>query len=204
MGMKRLALLFFFFVLFPGGRFITLAHDEGQLRFYYISKDSYTIQGPLVQSLREAYSDAVNKKQPTVFFLPNSGDEPTVVKINLPGDNRREFEGLISTLVTGNHQPNGASDIEAIIKLFDNDDYLLPSGKLRYGHFMLAFYVCPSFLEDSVFIPHLYFSLGLDELPQDSASVVIIRAKDDAGDQDNVLHIKDKWNICNTYRVTTY
>lgn len=202
--MKRLFIFIFFCGLFGISTLASNAQGAESLRFYYLMSDSYTIPGPMVQSLRNVYEDVFYDKCSAIFYMPNMGSDARIVKLNMPGDNRIEFESMINTLVNSNHQPNEAKDIYTIIDLFSKNDFLLPSGEMRYQYIQLAFYVSPSFSPESSFIPQVVFSLGLDQLPEDKVQVLVYRAKNNTHENDESITLSDPWNICRNLSVHTY
>jgi len=185
-----------------GGAHAAPGVDE--LRLYYIMKDAYTIAGPLDQAIREAYEEAIgNPHVKTVFFLPNTGQDPSIVTINLPHDNRAEFEGLISTLHHGNHQISATRDVDALIDLFSKQDFLLSSGAPKYGSINLYFFTCASFDIGSGFIPRIWFALDLDQISGPQARLTILRPEGDENEEEWKSSF-DRWGICPAYQIATY
>ena len=180
------------------------ASDVDELRLYYIMKDAYTIAGPLDQAIRKAYEEAIgNPHIKTVFFLPNTGQDPSIITVNLPNDNRVEFEGLISTLHQGNHQVNATRDVDALIDLFSKQDFLLPSGTPRYGSIQLYFFTCASFDIGAGFIPRIWFALDLNQIPGRQAHLTILRPEGDENVEEWESSF-DRWGICPAYQIATY
>ena len=68
------------------------------LEFYYIAHDRTTPINELCNRLESVYETAMSYEDfAVIFYLPNY-DEPKIVKMNLPGDNRDEFKEIISEL----------------------------------------------------------------------------------------------------------
>ena len=97
------------------------------LQVIYITKDYTTEVNPLCQELRDIYSFAEKERsQAVVFYLANAAS-PLIVKMNLPGDNRKDFDSIIDALMTKSETIiNVSADLDGIVSLF-NDIELLDS-----------------------------------------------------------------------------
>ena len=191
------------FGLIPFGQYEAAA-QQAEMRFYYIMKDSYSFVSPLTRALREEFESAVSdKNNASIFYLPNSGGNPQVVKVNLPGDNRNDFDNLIYNLSQGDHTVSEERDIENIIRLFGENDFLNAGGSLKYKLFEMYVYVTPDYELRSNFIPRLYFALDLDSLPEKQFLLRILYGENDEFEFDEAQPFGN-WGICTNYLISTY
>ena len=114
------------------------------LEFYYISHDRTT----------------------PVNDLPNY-DEPKIVKMNLPGDNRDEFKHIISELrLKSAHEIYADIDYANIVDLVNTHDFIDESGTPTFTSVLFCWYVNPDFwqfLYNEKLIAALYFNLELNK-----------------------------------------
>ena len=158
----RKILSFFLFSLLP-----VLASAQTQtLQVFYVTKDYTTDVNPLCRDLRDMYSAAEkDPSQAVVFYLANS-TSPMIVRMNLPGDNRKDFDKIIGALMTKSETIiNPTTDLEGITHLFDEISLLDASGAPVFMSAEIRYYVTPTFWElgyNEQLIASAYFVLDMD------------------------------------------
>ena len=122
----RRILLILTFVAFP---FFAMAQSQS-LEFLYIAHDGSTPVNALCDRLTQVYEDAVQEESMAVIFYLANADEPRIVKMNLNGDNRTEFEELLGELrYKSAHEIFAEVDQKAIVDIFDQVDFIDESGR---------------------------------------------------------------------------
>lgn len=143
------------------------AYSQNQsFEFYYIAHDRSTPVSDLCDRLEEVFEMADQYEDcAVIFYLPNY-DEPLIVKVNLPGDNRNDFKNLISELrLKASHEVYADVDYNNIVDLINEHDFIDENGKPTYTSVMFCWYVNPDFwqfLYNEELIAALYFNLELD------------------------------------------
>lgn len=135
--------------------------------FYYIAHDRTTPVNDLCKRLEAIYETAMSYEDfAVIFYLPNY-DEPKIVKMNLPGDNREEFKTIISELrLKSAHEIFVDVDYQNIMDLVNSHDFIDDSGERMYTQVIFSWYVNPDFwkfLYNEKLIAALYFNLELDK-----------------------------------------
>ena len=88
--MKRL-----FYILFAALISFSASAQTQSFEFYYIAHDRTTPVAELCNRLEQVYEIALSYEDyAVIFYLPNY-DDPKIVKVNLPGDNRDDFKNII-------------------------------------------------------------------------------------------------------------
>lgn len=163
--MKRLSLFLLSFLL----PLAALAQSQS-LEFVYVAHDRSTPVNVLCERLKEnIYDYAVqDESQAVIIYLANA-DAPRIVRINLPGDNRDDFDNLLGELrYKSAHEIYPDVDQEEIVKLFDEVDFLTDSGRPSFISFKMTWYVTPTFWSlgyNESLIARLFFTLDLGSLP---------------------------------------
>lgn len=140
--------------------------QTSSFEFYYIAHDRSTPVNELCDILDDVYKMArrYNDKS-VVFYLPNY-DEPMVVRMNLPGDNRKDFEQLLGELrMKDAHEINATKDYETIVNIINEHDFIDDNGVRKYTSVEFSWYVNPTFWNfkyNEMLIAALYFNLDLD------------------------------------------
>ena len=145
---------------------LMVSAQSKSLEFYYIAHDRTTPVGDLCQRLESVYETALSYDDfAVIFYLPNY-DEPMVVKMNLPGDNRDDFKNLISELrLKSAHEIYADIDYQTIVGLLDEHDFIDSKGYPQYTSVLFCWYVNPDFWQfqyNEKLIAALYFSLELE------------------------------------------
>lgn len=147
-----------------------VGHAQSQsLEFYYIAHDRTTPVNDLCRRLEAVYETAMSYEDfAVIFYLPNY-DQPKIVKMNLPGDNRDEFKDIISELrLKSAHEIYADVDYANIMDLINTHDFLDESGGRTYTSVLFCWYVNPEFwqfLYNEKLIAALYFNLDLNKYP---------------------------------------
>ncbi len=162
--MKKILLTFLFVMVSLAG----LAQSQS-FEFYYIAHDRTTPVADLCRRLEQVYDMARSYEDiAVVFYLPNY-DEPKIVKVNLPGDNRDDFKQIIRELrIKDAHECFADLDYENIIQLVNEHDFISESGEQTYTSVTFCWYVNPDFWHfkyNEHLIASLYFALELDKYP---------------------------------------
>lgn len=159
--MKRYVLLFIL-LLCP---MVSFAQSQ-TLQVFYVTKDYSTEVNPLCRDLRDMYSAAErDPSQAVVFYLANS-TSPMIVKMNLPGDNRKDFDDIIGSLMTKSETiVNPMTDLLGLVNLFDEIALLDEDGNHLFLNAEIRYYVTPTFWEldyNEQLIASAYFALEMD------------------------------------------
>lgn len=136
------------------------------LQVIYITKDYTTEVNPLCQELRDIYSFAEKERsQAVVFYLANAAS-PLIVKMNLPGDNRKDFDSIIDALMTKSETIiNVSADLDGIVSLFNDIELLDSDGRPSFLNAEIIYYITPTFWElnyNEELIAAAYFALDMD------------------------------------------
>ena len=158
--------------------------QEQSLQFYYIMKDHNIKVNPLVEEIRDIYDFArIDKGSAVIFYLAN-WDDPVIVKLNLPGDNRNDMDLIFEALMTKSETTiNPSFDLEKVAELFNEVPLVSPEGQKLFARVEFNYYVTPSFWELSYneqVIAALYFVLELDgNWARDYVSMSILHQEGD-------------------------
>ncbi len=168
--MKRfLIILFCLFAAMP-----VVAQDRSNqtLTFVYISHDVNTDTQTLVARLKELFKDTINypDMRATIFYLTN-GDNPIVVRVNLPDDNRKDFDRIIYSLQNSRfHEVSPMTDLERIVQEFNENDILTDDGRRVYKNVDWIYYINSTFWKlhnnESV-IAKLFFVMDMGQMIRD-------------------------------------
>ena len=200
--MKRILFICCFFALFGFG---ALAQTGPQtLQVIYITKDYTTEVNPLCGELRDIFTFAdKDNNQAVVFYLANS-TSPIIVKVNLPGDNRKDFDRIMDALMTKSETIiNPSVDLNTIVELFDNVELFDSEGNKNFSNVELVYYITPTFWElgyNEQIIASVYFALDMDsEWANDYMSMSIYHDALDGLEVDPKAPFGDK-NLCHDYK----
>lgn len=146
---------------------VLMSAQEKSLQFLYITKDYTTKVNPLIEEIKDVY-DFVTGDSSTaaIFYLANFND-PVIVKVNLPGDNRKEIETIYEILNTSSEvMPDAPGDLETIPSIFANEPLIDENGNPRFTEVELRYYIGPLFWElsdNEQIIASLWYILELDQ-----------------------------------------
>ncbi len=148
--------------------FISFAQTQS-FEFYYIAHDRSTPVSDLCEILEEAYNTADRYEDcAVIFYFPNF-DEPIIVKMNLPGDNRQDFKNIISELrIKPAHEIYADVDYVSIMDLINQHDFIDEGGNPVYTSAVFYWYINPNFWLfnfNEALIASLYFNLEFDRYP---------------------------------------
>lgn len=146
--------------------FVASAQDQS-LEFFYIAHDRSTPVNDLCERLEYVYETALSyEDNAVIFYLPNY-DQPIVVKVNLPGDNRDDFKKIISELrVKVSHEIYVDVDVATITDIFNTYDFITDDGNPRFSSVNLCWYVNPDFWlfqYNESLLSRLYFTLDMNQ-----------------------------------------
>ena len=140
--------------------------QNSSLQFLYITKDYNTMVNPLIEEIEDFYNYAIgDPSRATIFYLAD-WDTPVIVRVNLPGDNRKDIDKLYSTLITKSEVSSyPLVDIALITSIFEK--YPLRSGgKKLFSDVELRYYPSPTFWSLSYneqVIASLWFIMEFDQ-----------------------------------------
>lgn len=145
---------------------IASAQDK-TFEFYYIAHDYSSKVESICSMLEERYEVAMEYDDcAIIFYLPN-GDTPFVVKMNLPGDNRRDFDQLIAELrMRYSHDTYVYVDLPQIVDIINKNDFIDDDGNFSFRSMRMAWFVNAAFWGmnyNESLIAALYFILELDK-----------------------------------------
>ena len=136
---------------------------EQEYNFIYIAHDATTPVQHLINRVRDVYDDAIRYNNAAVFYLSN-GDKPVVIKVNMPGDNRADFDNqLVAELQEKNsHDIMADEDVRQILNIIRSNEIVDELGGLLYNSVTFDFYVNQNFWSlqnHEAVIAALYFTL---------------------------------------------
>ncbi len=199
--MKRLCLIITLFFLGMTGTFAQVSPQH--LQVVYVTKDYTTEVNPLCSELRDMFSFAEkDSNSAIVFYLANS-TSPMIVRMNLPGDNRKDFDKLIDALMTKSETIiNPMTDLRRIVALFEEIPLLTVGGTKAFQDVEIQYYITPTFWElqyNEQIIASVYFSLDMDaDWAKDYFTMSIYHAASDGLMVDESKPFGDK-NLCANY-----
>ncbi len=132
-------------------------------RFVYVTSDAATTS---VQALNERLKNTYNHALldgPAIFYLAD-GDSPHIVKINMEGENKEDFENKFLPLLNSTLNIDGIADRKRIEKMISEFDFLNEDGIMSYKETIFEFYVGPTFWSNrfnELLIGNLYFDLNI-------------------------------------------
>jgi hypothetical protein len=197
--MKKLLMVIFAVLVLGTG----MNAQQQSLQFIYITKDFTTRVNPLVEELRDIYDFArVEQSSAVVFYLPNM-DNPIVVKVNLPGDNRQDMDKIFEALMTSSETAIDPSmEQNFFYDIFDEIPLTDVAGNHRFSEVELKWYITPSFWDlgfNEEVIATLWFTMDFD-MPwaRDYVSMSIFHQDSDGieVDYDHPFGLK---NLCRDY-----
>lgn len=177
--MNRIKLINIFLALmFP---LLASAQDK-TFEFYYIAHDYSTKVNDICSMLEEKYEMAIEFSDcAMVFYLPDR-EHPMIIKMNMPGDNRSDFEQLLSELRGRyTHESYAYVDLENIMQIFEDAEVFSEDGIPLFQSIRMSWFVNPSFWSmnyNESLIASSYFILDLDKY-RDCVNVEIWNSSDE-------------------------
>lgn len=147
---------------------------DQQLTFVYMCSDYSTDRSKLVSVINEMYSQATDVydetlRIPYIFYLSDDLD-PKVIFMNVDTllDNEEEFENKILGTINSPTQHNvmPRSDIDSIVSILNQIDFIDEDGNYVYDRFTMDFFVSEYFWQHEYnvyLISYLYWILGMDK-----------------------------------------
>ena len=168
--MKRFVMILF--CLLVAVPVVAQNRSDQTLTFVYIAHDVNTDTQTLVARLKELFKDTINypDMRATIFYLTN-GDNPIVVRVNLPDDNRKDFDRIIYSLQNSRfHEVSPMTDLERIVQEFNENDILTDDGRRVYKNVDWIYYINSTFWKlhnnESV-IAKLFFVMDMGQMIRD-------------------------------------
>ena len=141
------------------------------MRIVYIAHDVDTPVEQLVHKIENYYenledeADDEESVDQTILYL-SSGSNPVIANMKSGNRDDDQFNRIVSELYERNfHDVDTDIDIEKVIDLLGESDFLSPSGQLDVSQLKFEFYVTPSFWtmrQNEKFIASLFYLLGLE------------------------------------------
>lgn len=208
---KSFFLLFVMFALL-GYDTVFAQKEIRTLNFVYIAHDRTTPTTSLANKLEEFYNQGLRfPENAFVFYLANR-DKPNVVTLNLPNDNRDDFETLILGELQNRmeHTINVGYDVDSIVDIFNQNDFLGERGNLKYESVIWDFYVAEDFWANKnheSLIAKLYWIMDIAKLKEHNFNFQIRCSKDLFKKIENetlLFGVKNLANINNDLYPTEY
>lgn len=177
---------FLVFLLFIGSLRATSSAQNMQdkeFNFYYVSHDRQTNVQGLTRELQNAFDNLKEYGNAGIFYLAN-GEEPFIVRVNLPNENEKEFPHFIGELQEKlAHDVAADYDVERILTLMKEHPFLDDSDVLLYSTVNWNYYISSFFwsmtYNESV-IGTLYWAMDMDVLKADKEFYInILRSPED-------------------------
>ena len=147
---------------------------DQQLTFVYMCSDYSTDRSKLVSVINEMYSQATDVydetlRIPYIFYLSDDLD-PKVIFMNVDTllNNEEDFENKILGTINSPTQHNvmPRSDIDSIVSILNQIDFIDEDGNYVYDRFTMDFFVSEYFWQheyNAYLISYLYWILGMDK-----------------------------------------
>ena len=139
----------------------TLFSQELELEIDYIAHDHFN--EAILNAVDEIFqTNAYSKTRHTYLYLANA-ESPIVLKCS--SNNQKQYEDFRYTINSQlKHNVWPEVDIQRILDLLKEDDFIDDSGAARYGFFTINFYITPSFWSynyNETLIARLFWDLDL-------------------------------------------
>ena len=146
---------------------VSASYAQKSLQFLYITKDYNTLVNPLIAEIEDVYDFVTGDSSRAAIFYLADWDTPIIVRVNLPGDNRKDIDRIYSALVTKSETSiYPLVDMEVIPALFERYPLRSENGARRFTDVELRFYVNPTFWMLSYneqIISALWFIMDFDQ-----------------------------------------
>lgn len=175
-----------------------LRGQNQELVINYIAHDHYN--EAILNAVDDIFNtDAFNNNRSTYLYLANA-ENPLILKCDR--NHQKEFEDFryaINSQLKHNVWPD--VDIQRLLELLRQDDFLAESGEARYSFFTLNFYITPSFWSynyNESLIARLFWDL---ELPSKTDFLVNIYHPENDGFQYDKDHMFGPKKLNGNYEV---
>lgn len=207
--MKRLLLLLTGILLFLNSG-IAQERSNDELNFYYIAHDRKTNVQRLSHELQRAYDNLKEYDNAGIFYLAN-GEEPIIVKVNLPDENEKDFPHLIGEMQEKlAHDIFADYDINRILDLFTVTPFVNDNDELLYNQINWNYYITSNFwtmMYNESIISTLYWTFDMDQLSRNQEFYMnIIRSREDeiSTIQGQEMGLKNLCGINERIAIVTY
>jgi len=182
----------------------SLPAQDTSLQFLYITKDYNTRVNPLIEEIKDVFNFVQYDASSSAIFYLADIETPIVVKVNLPGDNRKDIDLIYSALTTQSETAiDPALDLEVIPRLFEQHPLISETGEHLFTDLELRYYVCPSFWElyyNEQVIAALWFVMEFDQpWARDYVSMSIFHQTGD-GLQPDLAQPFGPMDLCKNYQ----
>lgn len=172
---------------------------HNSLKFIYINHSSDTPVSELTEYLKRNYKDAKNHDWPLIIYLSNMG-RPFIAVAGISSvDYDDEFSELIGELQEKRyHEVDPKSDVEHIVELFNEYDFINDYGSPKFDSMTWSFYVNNEYWKlgyNELVIAQLYYVLNIASLPQDFLNLQICYSGEDELEYDEECPFGTK-NLC--------
>jgi len=159
--------------------------------FVYIAHDRTTPVQRLSRILQEMYDDAVKYGHACVFYLANN-QSPNIVCVNIGNDNRKDFGAMIIGELQNkpSHDISPRFDLETIVNVFNQDDFLLNIQELKYTSVTWNFYTSEWFWNggyNESLMASLYWIMEVDKMQELDFYFNVYHSEDDELEVDETL-----------------
>lgn len=141
---------------------------QNTLKFIYVYHNSDTPVSELCKTLNDAFADARNHQIPTVIYLSYL-DRPYVATAGMGEADVEAFGNIISELQEERYHPvDPQSDLENLVEIFNNHDFMSENGRPRFTSMNWSFFVNQDYWNagyNEQIIAKLYYILELASLP---------------------------------------
>lgn len=183
---------------------------DSDFTFYYISHDRQTNVQALTHELQQAYDELKEYDNAGIFYLAN-GEEPLIVKVNMPKENEKDFPHLIGEMQEKlAHDISADYDVNRILSIFEESNFVDEQGSLLYNSVNWNFYVTSSFwtmtYNESI-IGTLYWAMDMGELRANQEFYLnVLRSSEDVVTYENgqAIGIKNYNGINEMFAIGTY
>ena len=188
-----------------------LDFKERDLTIVFIAHTTDVPLAKLTETLEEHYRNGVQFGNEVIFYLSN-GSEPHIVKVNTKEQNNEDFEAeIIDELwAKRSHDIDPYFDVENIINIVNENDFVDENGKLKYLSVTFDFFVTETFwtmkYNESI-ISKLYFALDVNTIKQDNPALyfnVHYASEGHEVDNTNKFGVKNLQNINTNVQVLPY
>lgn len=181
--MKKLNLILFVLFTLLGYGSLFAQKEIRTLTFVYIVHDRTTPVNSLAEKLEEFYNQGQRFPENAYIFYLANRNRPNVVTQNLPNDNSKDFETLILGELQNRleHNINVGYDVDSIIDIFNQNDFLNETGNLKYESVIWDFYVTEDFWASKnheSLIAKLYWIMDIAKLKEQDFRFQIRCSKD--------------------------
>lgn len=141
--------------------------------FAYVAHSEVSTVNEIVNYLDSRFAKAEKDNDYVLVIYLANGEDPFIVEVNTPDDNRKEYKGLIEEFRSKrSHRVDPEYDLKKIAGLFERLDFMAPkSYNLSYGAVDWHFHVNSDFWAmgyNQSLISRLCFVMGVDYMENEN------------------------------------